>query len=88
LLEIGHRFKENHQGNWIMETVLIQIKNQKAYKLLEELEALNILKVIRKGKSAPQKLSAKYANSLPSEVVDELHSFVQEGRESWGKPAI
>ena len=31
-----------------METVLIQINNHKAYKLLEDLEDLNIIKVLKK----------------------------------------
>jgi predicted membrane protein len=31
-----------------MDTILLQIKNEKAYKLIENLEALNIVKVIQK----------------------------------------
>jgi|GEM_PF-715710 len=31
-----------------MDTILLQIKNEKAYKLIENLEALNIMKVIQK----------------------------------------
>ena len=71
-----------------METVIIQINNQKAYKLLEELEALNILKVIRKSVQTPQKRSQKYAGKLPKEVAEELQSYVSESREAWGKSDI
>jgi hypothetical protein len=31
-----------------MDTILLEIKNKKAYKLIENLEALNIVKVIQK----------------------------------------
>jgi len=42
-----------------METVLVQITNSKAYKLLEDLEDLNIIKV-KKSTQPQQKLSEKY----------------------------
>lgn len=31
-----------------METVIIELTNQKAYKILEDLEKLNIIKVIKR----------------------------------------
>jgi len=37
-----------------METVLLQINNDRAYKLLEELEAMHIVKVLEKN-TAPKK---------------------------------
>lgn len=63
-----------------MESVTVQINNQKAYKLLEELEAMNLLKVIK-----PKKLSKRFAGVLPTAVAAEMQSFVEKGRESWGK---
>lgn len=71
-----------------METILVQINSHKAYKLLEELEALNLLKVIRKNVKTPQKLSEKYAGKLSAEVAEELQAYVKEGRETWGKSDI
>lgn len=71
-----------------METVTIQINNQRAYKLLEELEALNLLKVIRKNVKTPQKLSDKYAGKLSAEVAQELQAYVAKGRETWGESDI
>ena len=44
-----------------MDTILLQIKNEKAYKLIENLEALNIVKVIQKAhvsKNRKARLSA------------------------------
>jgi hypothetical protein len=69
-----------------METVLIQITNSKAYKLLEDLEDLQIIKVL--GKESPQKkkLSEKYAGKLPTEVAESLQQFVSQSREEWNNP--
>ena len=66
-----------------METVLIQINNAKAYKLLEDLEDLHILKVLKKSIEPQQKLSEKYAGKLPSEVADELQEYVSQSRKEW-----
>jgi hypothetical protein len=66
-----------------METVLVQIKNNKAYKLLEDLEDLQIIKVIKKSIQPQQRLSEKYAGKLPSDVADELQNYVTESRNEW-----
>jgi hypothetical protein len=71
-----------------METVLIQINNQKAYRLLEDLEDLNILKVLKKSIQPQQKLSEKYAGKLPSKVADELQNYVAQGRSEWNSRDI
>ena len=66
-----------------METVLVQINNSKAYRLLQDLEDLNILKVINKNVKPSQKLSDKYAGKLPSDVADELQNYVTKSRQEW-----
>lgn len=66
-----------------METVLIQINNNKAYKLLEDLEDLDIIKVLNKSIKPPQKLSEKYAGKLPSDIADELQNYVSQSRNEW-----
>ena len=53
-----------------METIIIQIKDPKAYKLLKDLEDLEILKVVEKMPASKIDYSKKYASSLPSEVAD------------------
>jgi hypothetical protein len=47
-----------------METVLLQINNDKAYKLIKDLEALHIVKVLKKTVQPKEKLSGKFAGSL------------------------
>jgi len=71
-----------------METVLVQITNNKAYKLLEDLEDLDIIKVINKSINPPQKLSEKYAGKLPSDVADELQNQVSHSRKEWNDQSI
>ena len=55
-----------------METVLVQINNSKAYRLLEDLEDLHIIKVLKKSIQTPQKLSEKYAGKLPVDLGNKL----------------
>ncbi len=71
-----------------METVLIQINNQKAYRLLEDLEDLQIIKVLEKSSQQEQKLSEKYAGKIPTDVADELQNYVSESRNEWNNRSI
>jgi hypothetical protein len=68
-----------------METVLLQINNDKAHKLLEDLEALQIVKVLNKSRQSKEKLSARFAGSL--KLSDEDYNSFQEsiikGRSEW-----
>jgi len=59
-----------------METVLLQINSDKAYKLIEDLEALNIVKVLKKTDEPKEKLSARFAGSL--NLTDEEYNSFQE----------
>ena len=68
-----------------METVLVQINNNKAYKLLEN---LHIVKVLKKSTQPQQKLSQKYAGKLPSDVADELQNYVTQSRNEWQNSSI
>ena len=71
-----------------METVLVQINNSKAYKLLEEMEDLNIIKVLKKSIQSQQKLSEKYSGKLPSTVADDLQKYVSQSRDEWNNRSI
>ena len=71
-----------------METVLVQINSDDAYRLLENLEVLNILKVLKKGIMPTQKLSEKYAGKLPAHIADELQNYVTQSRNEWNNRNI
>ncbi len=71
-----------------METVLIRIDNKKAYRFLEDLEDLQIIKVLQKKTETNQKLSEKYAGKLPSDIADDLQKYVTESRNEWNNRII
>jgi hypothetical protein len=70
-----------------METVLIEIKNNKALKLIEDLEDLQLIKVLKKIKDKV-KLSEKYAGKLPQNIADEMQNYVSKSREEWNKNSL
>lgn len=68
-----------------METVLLQINNNKAYKLIEDLEALDIVKVLKKSSQSKEKLSARFTGSL-NLSDDEYNNFqdsLTQNRNEW-----
>lgn len=68
-----------------MDTVLLQINNDKAYKLIEDLEALHIVKVLKKTVQPKEKLSAKFAGSLnlSDEEYNNFQDSIKQGRNEW-----
>lgn len=67
-----------------METITIDVSNPQALKLLEDLEALNLIKVVsRQAKPVGQKLSEKYGGKLAQSVADELQHYVAQSRKEW-----
>ena len=71
-----------------MDTILVQITNNKAYRLLKDLEDLQIIKLLKNNIKPPQKLSEKYAGKLPSDVADELQNYVTQSRNEWNDLSI
>ncbi len=71
-----------------MDTVLVQINNVKAYRLLEDLEDLQIIKVLKSKGVSKKKISDKYSGSIPSKLADELQKIVSQSREEWNKKSI
>jgi hypothetical protein len=72
----------------MMETLLIQITNQKAIGLIHELEELHLIKVLKGNVQPGQKLSEKYAGKLPSDIADELQNYVTQSRSEWNNRNI
>jgi hypothetical protein len=70
-----------------METVLLQINNNKAYKLIEDLEALNIIKVLKKTTEPATKLSERFAGklNLSEEEYNNFQDAITQGRNEWEK---
>lgn len=66
-----------------METMLIEVTNHKAVKLIHELEELNLIRVLKESIAPSIKLSEKYAGKLPSDIADELQKSVAKSRNEW-----
>jgi len=68
-----------------MNTILLQINNNKAYKLIEDLEALNIVKVLKKNIRQEEKLSKKFAGSLhlSDDEYNNFQNSLTQNRNEW-----
>jgi len=66
-----------------MDTLLIQVTNQDAYNLINELEKLHLIKVLKKESTSPQKLSEKYAGKLPADAAKKLQDHIKQSRDEW-----
>jgi hypothetical protein len=71
-----------------MDTLLIQVTNQKAFGLLHELEELHLIKVLKENIHTGKKLSEKYAGKLPGDIADELQTYVSQSRAEWNNHSI
>jgi hypothetical protein len=67
-----------------MKALYVEILNSKGFKILEELEALNLIKMM---KSEPpqkkEKLSEKYKGILTKKEGKELNDHIQKSRNEW-----
>ena len=67
-----------------MDTMLIQVTNQKAIGLLHELEELNLIKVLKENISPVKtKLSSKYRGVLSKAKGQDLDQHVKHIRDEW-----
>lgn len=64
---------------------MLQINDDKAYKLIESLEALHIVKVLKKTTQSKQKLSERFAGalSLTDEEYNNFQHQIAQGRNEW-----
>ncbi|MBS1507409.1 MAG: hypothetical protein JSS79_12250 [Bacteroidetes bacterium] len=69
-----------------MPILTITVEDAKVIKLLEDLESLKLIQVIKKEHDQTgQKLSQKYSGVLPSHVADEMQVYITESRNEWDK---
>ena len=65
-------------------TILIQITNEKALRLLYELEELHLIKVLKRNlKTAKPKLSDKYKGVFSKEDAKSFEEHTQTMRDEW-----
>jgi hypothetical protein len=66
-----------------MDTLTIQVTNQGAYSLLNELEKLHLIKVLKKETTPTEKLSNKFAGKLPIDAAKKLQDHIKQSRDEW-----
>ncbi len=66
-----------------METVTVQLLNQKALKLLKQLEELNLIKVTENEAPKPEKLSDQFRGKLSAKTAKALQKHVAQSRNEW-----
>ncbi len=67
-----------------METVLVQINDAKAYKILEDLEALQLIKILMRKEPLKQKTAAEdYTIELPCGLTSDLQNYLEQSRKEW-----
>jgi len=68
-----------------MDTMLIELTNQKAAGLLNELADLNLIKIFRRENNEPvkTKLSDKYRGFLSREDGQLLNNHINQMRNEW-----
>jgi len=62
-----------------MSTAVIEIKNDLAYSFLQNLERMDVLRIVSRGSNHKQKLSERFAGALSNERKDYL-AKAQEAR--------
>lgn len=73
-----------------METVLLEINNEKAYQLLQSLEDLKLIKMLKKSKSEEVNLSDRFAGALKLSETEynKFQESLTESRNEWNKNTL
>jgi len=67
-----------------MDTMIVEITNQKATWLLHELEELNFIRVVKRNvEPVKKKLSEKYRGIMTHEQGQDLKRHINEMRNEW-----
>ncbi|RYZ84596.1 MAG: hypothetical protein EOP06_17790 [Proteobacteria bacterium] len=68
-----------------METLLIEVRDQKGMALLRDLEALQIIRVIDQKQSTKPKAADRFAGKLSAETAELLDKHIQQSRNEWDR---
>jgi hypothetical protein len=68
-----------------MNTVTIEIKDDKVFSFLQHLEYMNMLRIVKNNESVgyEKKLSERFAGCLSSEKAEELQKELLQMRNEW-----
>lgn len=66
-----------------MQTIIVQITNPNGLRLLEDLEKLHIIKLLKRSITPGEKLSERFAGKLSKQMADKIQQDIQESRNEW-----
>lgn len=65
-----------------MQTILIELTNNKALKLLQDMEELNLIKLLP-NQTPKENLADKYYGKLDNQVAEEAQEYIKKSRAEW-----
>lgn len=70
-----------------METITIKIRNQKALRLIEDMELLELIQILSKEQQNPEtrKLSEAMSGSMSHEDAEAYHRSVEKSKNEWNR---
>lgn len=66
-----------------MDTLIIKIRDQKAVKLIQDLELLNLIQIVPPVAKTANKLSDKMQGSLSKEQAADYHDRIDTLKDEW-----
>jgi hypothetical protein len=68
-----------------MNTVLVELKHEKARALLQDLEAMDIIRMLpsEQLEQPLKKNSDRFRGSISPEEADKFNAYVQQSRDEW-----
>ncbi|MFY8036181.1 MAG: hypothetical protein ACOVMQ_03380 [Cyclobacteriaceae bacterium] len=68
-----------------METVTIELLNEKAYGLLKDLEDLHLIRLVENDHKSNTSLSDQFEGKLSNEAADSMRKHVEQVRQEWDR---
>lgn len=66
-----------------METIIVELTHNKALQLLQDLEDMKIIRLLKSNRTAKDKLSDKYRGILSKAEGKALNQHIHEMRSEW-----
>ena len=68
-----------------METVTIELLNEKAYGLLKDLEDSHLIRMVDNENTSNASLSDRFEGKLSKEAADAMRKHVEQVRQEWDR---
>jgi len=66
-----------------MRTIIVQLTNENALRLLQDLEKLDVIKLLGMDSASTDKLSDRFRGKLPADVAEKLQKDIDNNRKDW-----